>query len=52
MTVTDPVALTGPWVVEIAYERATGLDRMINDDYDNDRSEVEDGLFVIEPPEE
>jgi len=52
MTVTDPVALTAPWVVEIAYERATGLDRMINDDYDNDRSEVEDGLFVIEPPEQ
>ena len=52
MTVTDPVALSAPWVVNLVYERAKGLDRMINDDYDNDRSEVEDGLFTILPPEE
>jgi hypothetical protein len=51
MTVTDPVALSAPWVVNLVYERAKGLDRMINDDYDNDRSEVEDGLFTILPPE-
>jgi hypothetical protein len=52
MTVTDPVALSAPWVVNLVYERAKGLDRMINDDYDNDRSEVEDGLFTILPPGE
>ena len=51
MTVTDPVALSAPWVANLVYERAKGLDRMINDDYDNDRSEVEDGLFTILPPE-
>mgnify|MGYP003576596652 CR=1 FL=1 len=51
MTVTDPVALSAPWVVNLVYERAKGLDRMINDDYDNDRSEVEGGLFTIVPPE-
>jgi hypothetical protein len=51
MTVTDPVALSAPWVVNLVYERAKGLDRMINDDYDNDRSEVEGGLFTILPPE-
>jgi hypothetical protein len=52
MTVTDPVTLSAPWVVNLVYERAKGLDRMINDDYDNDRSEVENGLFTIVPPEE
>ena len=51
MTVTDPVTLSAPWVVNLVYERAKGLDRMINDDYDNDRSEVEDGVFAILPPE-
>jgi hypothetical protein len=49
MTIEDPVTLTAPWVIELAYVRATGLDRMINDDYDDDRSAVEDGLFTILP---
>ena len=52
MTITDPVALTAPWVVNLVYERAKGLDRMIHDDYDNDRSEVENGLFTIVPAQE
>jgi hypothetical protein len=52
MTIEDPVTLSAPWVIELAYERVTGLDRMINDDYDNDRSEVEGGFFTILPPKE
>ena len=52
MTIEDPVTLTKPWVANIAYERAQGLDRLIHDDYDNDRSEVENGLFTIAPPKE
>jgi hypothetical protein len=52
MTITDPVALSAPWVVNLVYERAKGFDRMMHDDYDNDRSEVEDGLFTIVPPKE
>lgn len=52
MTIEDPATLSAPWVVELAYVRATGLDRMINDDYANDRSEVENGLFTIAPPKE
>jgi hypothetical protein len=32
--------------------RLTGLDRLIHDAYDNDRSEVEDGVFTIAPPKE
>ena len=50
--IEDPVTLTGPWVVNQVYTRSKGLDRMIHDDYDNDRSEVEDGLFTILPVEE
>jgi hypothetical protein len=52
ITIEDPVTLAKPWVVELAYERTTGLDRLIHDDYSNDRSGVEDGLFTIEPPTE
>lgn len=51
MTIEDPVTLSAPWVLNLVYTRATGLDRMINDDYDNDRSEVENGFFTIVPPE-
>ena len=52
MTIEDPVTLTQPWVIELVYVRTTGLDRLIHDDYDNDRSEVEGGLFTIVPPKE
>jgi hypothetical protein len=52
MTIEDPVTLTGPWVVNLAYTRGTGLDRLIHDDYANDRSEVEGGLFTIVPPKQ
>jgi len=38
-------------VVNLAYERAKGLERPIHDD-DNDGSEVENGLFTIAPPKE
>src|SRR5688572_7539197 len=52
ITIEDPVTLTGPWVVNLAYTRSKGLDRMIHDDYDNDRSEIENGFFAILPAEE
>jgi hypothetical protein len=52
MTIEDPVTLTARWVVELDYVRLTGLDRLIHDAYDNDRSEVEGGVFTIEPPKE
>jgi hypothetical protein len=52
MTIEDPVTLTKPWVARLAYVRTAGLDRLIHDDYANDRSEVEDGVFTIVPPKE
>ena len=52
MTIEDPVTLERPYTVELVYVRASGLDRLILDAYDNDRSEVEDGLFTIVPAAE
>jgi hypothetical protein len=50
MTIEDPVTLAKPWVVNLTYVRAEGTDRLLNDDYANDRSEVEGGVFTIVPP--
>ena len=50
MTIEDPVTLAKPWVLNLTYVRAEGTDRLLNDDYANDRSEVEAGLFTIVPP--
>ena len=52
MRIEDPVTLSEPWVIDLVYTRAAGLDRLIHDDYDNDRSEVEGGLFTIVPDQE
>ena len=52
MTVEDPVTLAAPWVIELDYVRLPALDRLIHDAYDNDRSEVEGGVFTIVPPKE
>lgn len=51
MTIEDPVTLAEPWVIELDYVPAPGMDRMIHDDYDNDRSEVDGDIFTIAPPE-
>lgn len=50
MTIEDPVTLAEPWVIELSYVPATGSDRLIHDDYANDRSEVEGNTFTIVPP--
>jgi hypothetical protein len=48
MTIEDPVTLAEPWVMELSYVRA-GSDRLIHDDYANDRSEVVGDTFTIVP---
>jgi hypothetical protein len=50
MTIEDRVTLTEPWVIQLSYVPA-GSDRLIHDDYDNDRSEVEGDTFTIVPPQ-
>jgi hypothetical protein len=48
MTIEDPVTLAEPWVIQLSYVPA-GSDRLIHDDYDNDRSEVDGDTFTIVP---
>ncbi len=47
-TITDPVTLAAPWVVNLTLVRDPGFDRMIQVDWNNDRTDGE-GL-TIEPP--
>jgi hypothetical protein len=49
-TIEDPVALSQPWIVKVAWKRAPGLDRMFSVDFENDRVGFEDGQLVVEPP--
>lgn len=50
MTIEDPAVLTKPWVVKFVYQRAEGIDRLIHDIADNDRSAVEGDGLTIAPP--
>lgn len=49
LTVTDPVTLSEPFHAQVTYVREEGFDRMIQVDWDNDRTGNEDGLNTIEP---
>lgn len=49
MTIEDPVTLSEPWVIKLSYVPAVESDRLIHDDYANDRSEVDGGTFTITP---
>jgi hypothetical protein len=51
ITIEDPVTLAEPWVVELSYVPASGSDRLIHDDYANDRSEVDGDVFTIAAPD-
>ena len=49
VTVTDPVTLTEPFVTQVSWVRDEGFDRMIEIDWDNDRTGVdENGVNTIE----
>jgi hypothetical protein len=48
MTVTDPVTLNEPFHAQISWVRDEGFDRMVQVDWDNDRTGSEDGLNTIE----
>ncbi|MGC1271039.1 MAG: hypothetical protein WA842_10630 [Croceibacterium sp.] len=45
VTITDPVTLTGPWAMTISWLRDEGYDRMIQINWDNDRTGVDDSGF-------
>lgn len=49
VTITDPVTLSAPWQMTISWLRDDGYDRMIQIDWDNDRTGVdENGINTIE----
>ena len=49
MRIEDPVTLSQPWEVELAWLRDEGFDRMIMIDYDNDRTGFDGEVNTIEP---
>lgn len=49
VTITDPVTLSAPWTMQLSWLRDDGYDRMIQIDWDNDRTSVDaNGLNTIE----
>jgi hypothetical protein len=50
MTIEDPAVLAKPWTLTFGYRRAEGLDRLVHDIIDNDRSTVEGDSLTIAPP--
>lgn len=52
ITIEDPATLRKPWTLKIAYVRAAQLDRLVQDAFDNDRSELEGDKFTILPSKE
>ncbi len=49
VTIEDPVTLTGPWKTSVSYVRDEGFDRMIQIDFDNDRTGFDGTVNTIEP---
>lgn len=50
MTIEDPAVLSEPWKLTFAYRRAAGIDRLIHDVMENDRTAVEGDSLTIAPP--
>jgi hypothetical protein len=51
MTIVDPATLSNPWVVKLNYKRA-GVDRLLHDAYDNDRTGFDGDFYTIKPSSE
>lgn len=49
MTIEDPATLSGPWRARLAWVRDEGFDRMIQVDWNNDRTGIEGDTNTIEP---
>ncbi len=50
MTIEDPVTLSAPWKARLSWVRDKGFDRMIQVDWNNDRTGTEGDVNTIEPP--
>jgi hypothetical protein len=49
VTIEDPVTLTEPWNVQLSWVRDEGFDRMVQIDWENDRTGFDGELNTIEP---
>jgi hypothetical protein len=52
VTIEDPVTLSAPWVARLAWVRDEGFDRMIQVDWNNDRTGTDGDTNTIEPPDD
>lgn len=52
MTIEDPVTLSAPWKARLAWVRDEGFDRMIQVDWNNDRTGSDGEFNTIEPADE
>src|SRR5690606_34856016 len=52
MTIEDPVTLSEPWKAGLAMVRDEGFDRMIQVDWNNDRTGNDGATNTIEPVDE
>jgi hypothetical protein len=50
LTIEDPVTLSAPWKMNLVLVRDEGFDRMIQVDWNNDRTGIEGDTNTIEPP--
>jgi hypothetical protein len=48
--IEDPTTLSAPWKARLAWVRDKGFDRMIQVDWNNDRTGTDGELNTIEPP--
>jgi hypothetical protein len=50
MRIEDPLVLDAPWDITFEYRRAEGIDRLIHDVMENDRTVVDGDSLTIAPP--
>ena len=50
LTIEDPVTLSAPWKLDLGLVRDEGFDRMIQVDWNNDRTGTDGDTNTIEPP--
>ncbi len=50
LTIEDPVTLAAPWKANLSWVRDKGFDRMIQVDWNNDRTGTDGDVNTIEPP--
>jgi hypothetical protein len=52
LTIEDPITLSAPWKLNLGLVRDEGFDRMIQVDWNNDRTGTDGDTNTIEPPAE